>query len=87
MCQCDCGSKPIEIMGNSLITGGTTSCGCLSSRGESVIKYLLDKHNIIYKTQYIFKDLINPKTNSKLRFDFCIFENQQIKYMIEFDGR
>lgn len=87
LCQCDCGSAPIEVMGNSLITGGTTSCGCIKSRGESIIKYFLDKQNIKYKTEYCFDDLINPKTNAKLRFDFAIFENKQIKYLIEFDGR
>lgn len=28
-CQCDCGSEPVLLRRDSLITGNTRSCGCL----------------------------------------------------------
>lgn len=33
--QCDCGSKPFEVVGSSLRSGNTTSCGC--ARGEKLV--------------------------------------------------
>ena len=34
VCQCDCGNI-VEVRGNSLRSGNTTSCGCSKKRGES----------------------------------------------------
>lgn len=86
ICKCSCGTiKPIR--GNDLITGGVISCGCVCSVGETRIKQILDTYNINYKTEYIFNDLKNPTTNKPLRFDFAIFQNNQLQYLIEFDGR
>lgn len=28
LCQCDCGSEPINVVGYNLVTGNTCSCGC-----------------------------------------------------------
>lgn len=87
LCECECGTKK-EIRGNDLIRGAVSSCGCISSLGESCIKDILDANNIKYKREYIFQDLKNPKTNHNLRFDFAIFnQNDEIEYLIEFDGR
>lgn len=88
ICQCDCGSNPKSIRGNDLSSGSVISCGCISSVGEKAIKNILDDHNIIYKTEYIFQDLKNPNTNRHLRFDFAIFDKQNnLQFLIEFDGR
>ena len=87
ICQCDCGSPLKPIRGNDLITGGVISCGCISSVGEMAIKNILNKNNISFKTEYIFSDLKNPKTNHNLRFDFAVFNNDKLEYLIEFDGR
>ena len=87
LCQCDCGSKPIEVMGNSLVTGQKQSCGCLYSAGELKIRNILNDNNIIYKTEYSFDDLTGC-AGAKLRFDFAIFsENNNLLYLIEYDGR
>lgn len=86
LCKCECGNKK-EIRGNDLVTGGVISCGCISSVGEARIKELLNENNIEYKTEYIFSDLINPHTNCHLRFDFAVFKNNELQYLIEFDGR
>lgn len=88
ICQCDCGSDPKPIRGSDLKNGAVISCGCICSRGELAIKNILNSYNIIYKTEYTFSDLKNPKTNHLLRFDFAIFDkNNQLQYLIEFDGR
>ena len=87
LCQCDCGSEPKEIRGNDLQSGAIVSCGCISSYGEEIVRQILDKKDISYKKEYTFENLRNPKTNHFLRFDFAIFENNQLLYLIEFDGR
>ena len=87
ICQCDCGSSPKPVRGNDLKSGGVISCGCVCSIGEQAIKQILNKHKIHYKTEYIFSNLKNPNTNKHLRFDFAIFNNDRLQYLIEFDGR
>lgn len=86
LCQCSCGSSPIEVANNLLINGHVKSCGCIKSYGESIIQQMLDKNNIVYKREYSFNDLRGPN-NGLLRFDFAIFNNNQLQYLIEFDGR
>lgn len=68
--------------------GLTTSCGCQSrSIGETTIRNLLLKNNLIFQEQYTFFDLVG-KQNNKYRFDFAIFDNNNNKllYLIEYDG-
>ena len=87
ICQCDCGNIK-SIRGNDLSSGAVISCGCISSRGEEIIKDILNNYNINYKTEYTFPDLRNPLTNYRLRFDFAIFDkDDNLQYLIEFDGK
>ena len=74
-CKCDCGNTCI-IRGNSLKTKNSQSCGCIKSLGEQKIVEMLNKANIFYEREKIFKD-------SSFRFDFFV-ENQ---YIIEYDGK
>ena len=86
LCQCDCGSKPIEILNNTLLTGGKQSCGCIASRGENYITQLLQNNNIKYKKEYTFPDLLS-KNNYYLRFDFAILSNNNdLLFLLEYDG-
>ena len=87
LCQCDCGSEPIEVPNNLLKNGHKKSCGCLCSVGEEIIKTILEENNIKYVQEYCFSDLKNPKTGYMYRFDFAIFKNNKLAYLIEFDGR
>lgn len=87
LCQCDCGSEPIEVPNNLLRTGHKVSCGCIKSLGEDIIKKYLDENNVQYIREYSFKDLTNEETNTCLRFDFAVFKDNQLAYLIEFDGR
>lgn len=86
LCQCSCGSDPIEVPNNLLLTGHKKSCGCINSLGEEKIKQILIANNIQFIQEYSFDDLISPK-GKKYRFDFAIFKNNQLEYLLEFDGR
>jgi very-short-patch-repair endonuclease len=58
---------------------GCSECNS-SSRGENFIKEYLDRKNIKYKRNFIFKECKNERG---LRFDFYLYENNII---IEYDG-
>jgi len=62
-----------------LTSGNTSSCGCIRSVGENIIKNTLQQNNINFQQEYYFYNL---KHEQYLRFDFFI-DN---KYLIEFDG-
>lgn len=84
-CYCLCNpSRIYKIRGASLLSGNTLSCGCLKqSHGEYYIEKLLKENNISYQKEYSFNDL---KDIYLLRFDFAIFQNNQLQYLIEYDG-
>lgn len=64
----------------------TYSCGCgKQSKGEYKIEQLLKTANIEYQKEYTFSDLISEK-GGNLRFDFAVIKNNQISYLIEYDG-
>lgn len=82
-CKCDCGNI-CYIQHQYLQCGDTKSCGCIRSQGEAEIEVLLKLHNILYKREYEFEDLVDI---SPLRFDFAIFNRQnKLKCLIEFQG-
>lgn len=80
--KCDCGSI-CEVNAADLKRGHTTSCGCIKSKGEEKISQILQSLNIIFEKEKIFKDCINPETNTLLRFDFYLPEYNTC---IEYDG-
>ena len=80
-CLCDCGNI-CEIQTNALKTGHTMSCGCISSQGEEKIALWLQKNNILFERQKIYKDCKDNITNYPLRFDFFINN----KFLLEYDG-
>ena len=88
-CYChNCGNNNFETNGNNLQSGGTRSCGCIHSHGENYIEGILKQHNYNYIKEYTFEDLVSDKNDKyKLRFDFAVFKNNKLAYLIEFDGR
>lgn len=80
-CQCDCGNVAY-VESRQLIKGKTNSCGCLTSKGEMIITNILQRNNIIYKSQKTFESCRFDDTGALARFDFYINE----EYLIEFDG-
>ena len=83
-CRCDCGNLT-SVQGIHLRNGSVKSCGCISSFGEQQILQLLQSHNIPYKKEKTFKDLLS-QNGGFLRFDFAIFDTQGIKCLIEYQG-
>ena len=66
--------------------GGQKPCGCHSySYGESRIAKYLDFVSVEYVKEQEFDGLLSDK-NKNLRYDFGIFENKELKILIEFDG-
>lgn len=79
-CKCKCGNIKNNVSSSDLVTGHTSSCGCLKiSLGELKIKTILENNQIIFEQEKQFQDCIYK---NKLKFDFYI--NSQ--YLIEFDG-
>lgn len=85
LCECDCG-KRILVPAAWLRSGNTSSCGCRkNSYGEQQIAEILEKNNISFNMQYDFEDLIGDG-GRKLKFDFAVFKDNKLKYLIECQG-
>ena len=83
LCLCDCGNEKIILA--RYLKESARSCGCLgNSHGENLIAEILINENIEFKTQVSFKDLIGKE--KPLRFDFGVYKNNQLKYLIEYQG-
>lgn len=83
-CRCLRDNVECDIDAHSLQSGQTISCGCIVSYGESKCKLILQEKNICFETQKTFKDLTNPDTGYKLKYDLFLPEYNTI---IEYDGR
>lgn len=82
LCSCDCGNT-VEVLGTSLTSGNTKSCGCIKSIGEMNISLLLKDLNIPFIKEYKIYD----NNNNYYRFDFAIIDtNNNVKLFIEYDG-
>lgn len=57
---------------------------CQQSKGENRIYKFLEMYNINYKKEFKFKDC---KDKMCLRFDFAIFEKDNLQMLIEYDGQ
>lgn len=51
-----------------------------------MIKKVLQSNNINFIQEYVFEDL-RGKLGKPYRFDFAVFQNNQLLYLIEFDGK
>lgn len=56
---------------------------CYSSKGEQAIREFLEKRNIKYREQVKFEDC---KNINYLPFDFAVYSNDKLLYLIEFQG-
>lgn len=81
-CECDCGNISY-VRGHNLLSGDTTSCGCIKSKGEEKIIKILKENNIDFITQKTFDSCRFNETNSLAKFDFYL-PNYNI--LIEYDG-
>lgn len=66
--------------------GSCPKCGNpRQSRGEKEIEDYLKKQGVEYRKEYTFKDLVSPR-GGVLRFDFAVFKDGVLDYLIEYDG-
>jgi predicted nucleic acid-binding Zn-ribbon protein len=56
---------------------------CSSSRGEKLVRRILQNHNITFQEQYRFSDCRNKRS---LPFDFAVFKNGNLLFLIEYQG-
>lgn len=84
-CKCGvCGNEFVELPAR-INNGHVTSCGCtLQSSGERLISSVLDSLKANFTGQYSFPDC---KYKQTLRFDFAVFNNNKLLYLIEYDGK
>lgn len=78
-CKCLLCGKHFVADGR-LLRAGQFSCGCIKSKGEFKITQILLKEKISFKSQFELQNL------PKRYFDFAIFENNELKALIEYDG-
>lgn len=83
-CICDCGNKVI-VKGIDMMCGKVSSCGCLISKGEFLMRQELLRRGVSFKTQYSFFELKSDKGRT-LRFDFAIIKNDTLLCLIEYQG-
>lgn len=57
-----------------------------SSRGERKIFDILREHGVPFQEEYEFPDLIST-SGRRLRFDFAVFKEGKVDFLIEFQGR
>lgn len=83
-CICDCGNSHI-VSTSDFKMKKVQSCGCLNSKGEQKICYILEQNQIHFIKQYTFESFNN---NGKYyAFDFGVInEKKELSYLIEFDG-
>lgn len=80
-CKCDCGNYK-NVKGDNLKLGFTSSCGCLTSKGENIIAEILKNNNIVFEQQKTFSTCYFSKKQALCRFDFYINNS----FLLEFDG-
>lgn len=84
-CICDCGNRKI-IKSCDLISGKVSSCGCMISKGEYIMRQELNSRDVLFDTQYSFPDFVSDK-NRPLRFDFAILDSDKnLLCLIEYQG-
>lgn len=85
-CLCDCGNITI-VESYNLKSGNTKSCGCLTSYLENKVAETLIEEQIKFQKQYKFSDLFYRSEKYPLKFDFAIFNNNQLICLVECQGR
>lgn len=84
-CLCDCGNYKV-VKSCDLMSNKVSSCGCIISKGEYIVRQELNKRNVLFDTQYSFPDFISDK-NRPLRFDFAILDGtKNLLCLIEYQG-
>ena len=79
----NCGGETI-LRTSVLKSGATFGDGCQRSKGELKIKEILNNASIQFQTEYKFEQCKIKTFPAK--FDFAIFQNNNLICLIEFQG-
>ena len=83
--QCKCG-EVFCVEFDKFKSRGKQQCNnCSSSKGEKKIIEVLNNLNISYAAEYIYDELFGVG-GGNLRFDFAIFQENDVVCLIEYDG-
>ena len=84
-CKCDCGNET-EVRAGNLVKGNTTSCGCINSRGNTIISQWLAEREIRFEQEATFKDCLS-ENGYNMRYDFKIYYDESNNFaLLEYDG-
>lgn len=92
-CKCNLCNKTelTSILGASLVSGKTKSCGCgmnFSRGAKKTLSILTEAYNVDnIKQEVTFDDFYNPDTKRHYRFDFGVYDdNNNLLFLVEYDG-
>lgn len=88
-CLClRCNKNIVPVWAWVLKDNKRDNCGCYNrkSKGEEKVNQILTELGISFRQEYSFKDFYTTKGHP-YRFDFAIFEDNQLKYLIEYHGK
>lgn len=78
-----CGNENVK-RAEKLRTSGCPICHGVFSLGEQTVEEYLIEKEYSYEMQYKFETL---KMNGVLRYDFAVFKDGKLSFLIEYDGR
>lgn len=85
LCQCSCGNLT-RARADNLRNGCKKSCGCVKSFNEARVASILRAKGVNFQREFSFDDLVSDK-GRRLRFDFAIFCNNRLEFLLEFQGQ
>lgn len=84
ICKCELCGTITQVRAYDLKLGNQISCGCINSKGNTVIKlYLQSQPQYSFKTEYRISDC---KDKNSLPFDFALFKNNELIALLEYQG-
>ncbi len=84
-CKCDCGNI-CYFRGSDLRQNKIMSCGCIKSKGEDKIEFLLKSNKIPYEKHKTFFDCKYNENNNERGAEFDFYIKTNPPYIIEYDG-
>lgn len=83
LCKCNLCGITTQVRAYDLRLGNQISCGCINSKGNTLIKTLLDSWGYTFKSEYRIEKC---KDQRPLPFDFALIKNQEVVGLIEYQG-
>lgn len=84
-CKCPICGNIFQALPARVLSNHTTSCGCkVRSSKERIIEGYLKKLDISYVREKRFNDC---KYKYTLPFDFAVYDNKKLLFLIEYDGQ